>query len=331
MRMSSKAYRLLFLLVAVTMIMGQFAAVMYAEEDEEEPNIVLVSHGSCAWDAFWCVVEQGNYDAAEDLGVNFTLIAADKWDPERTAQDIDKALAMEPDALGVTVTDGVLFEEPMLRAIDSGIPVMAYNTADMRPKEERIPYIAFVGLDENTGGRLAGQKIVADHPDATRGVCVNHVVGHVGVDARCKGFIEALDEAGIPAEVLAIPTEDMAAAATVMDDYHTSNPDVDVWFTVGPQASTPFYAFFDNAGLQPGDIVHVASALSEEDALRIADGTTEWTIDFGPYASGYLTVQYLTWAAKYGILPPTDYVATGPGVMDASNIDLVLDLAGTYR
>ena len=44
-------------------------------DDREPVNIVLVAHGACSWDAFWCVVEQGNKDAARDLGVNLTIIS----------------------------------------------------------------------------------------------------------------------------------------------------------------------------------------------------------------------------------------------------------------
>jgi simple sugar transport system substrate-binding protein len=101
-----------------------------AQETRKPVKVYLVSHGACSWDAFWCVVEQGNKDAARDLGVDLTIISPPKFDPEQTAQDIDKALAAKPDGLGVTVTDGVLYEEPMLRAIKSGIPVIAYNAAD---------------------------------------------------------------------------------------------------------------------------------------------------------------------------------------------------------
>jgi simple sugar transport system substrate-binding protein len=117
------------------------------EFGREPVNIVLVAHGACSWDAFWCVVEQGNKDAARDLGVDLTIISPPEFDPERTAQDIDKALAANPDGLGVTVTDGVLFEEPMLRAIESGVPVIAYNAADWRVPEERIPYLTYIGQD----------------------------------------------------------------------------------------------------------------------------------------------------------------------------------------
>jgi simple sugar transport system substrate-binding protein len=307
----------------------EMAAEPEVQDDREPVDIILVSHGACAWDAFWCVVEQGNKDAARDLGVNLTIISPPEFDPERTAQDIDKALAANPDGLGVTVTDGVLFEEPMLRAIESGVPVIAYNAADWRPREERIPYLTYIGQDEYTAGLVAGRKLV-DSFGGTSGVCVNQAVGHVGLDARCAGFADALAEADLEMEVLAI-TNDPAESATILDDYYTANPDVDLWLTLGPNGANPFYAFMDNAGLEAGDIYHATFDLSPEIAAKIKDGTTLLATDQQPYVQGYMVVQWLTWIKRYGIYPPTEVTATGPGVTDLGNIELVEKHAGTYR
>jgi len=300
-----------------------------APDDREPVNIILVAHGACSWDAFWCVVEQGNKDAARDLGVNLTIISPPKFDPEQTASDIDKALAAKPDGLGVTVTDGAMYEEPMLRAIDSGIPVIAYNSADGRPREERIPYLTYIGQDEYQGGLLGGRRMIAAH-GGTKGVCVNQAVGHVGLDARCAGFMDALAEAGLEGEVLAI-TDDPAESATIMGDYFTANPDVDLWLTLGPNGANPFYAFMNEAGLEAGDIYHGTFDLSPEIAAKIEDGTTDFGIDQQPYVQGYTVVQWLTWIKRYGIYPPTEITATGPGFVDASNLAVVQKVAGKYR
>lgn len=300
------------------------------QQDGRKPvKIILVAHGACSWDAFWCVVEQGNKDAARDLGVDLTIISPPKFDPEQTASDIDRALAANPDAIGVTVTDGVMFEEPLMRAINSGIPVIAYNSADWRPRNERIPYLTYIGQDEYEGGFIAGRKLVEAF-GGTRGVCVNQAVGHVGLDARAQGFIDALSEAGIPAEVLAI-SNDPAEAATTMEDYYTANPDVDLWLTLGPNGANPFYAFMDNSGLKAGDIHHATFDLSSEVAEKIKDGTTLLATDQQPYVQGYSVVLWLSWIVRYGIYPPLEITATGPGITDKSNIGVVEEYAGTYR
>ncbi|HLF81993.1 MAG TPA: hypothetical protein VI410_09510, partial [Anaerolineales bacterium] len=48
-------------------------------------DLILVQHALCAWDSFWCTVERGITDAADDLGVNVTVLGPDEFDLEQTA------------------------------------------------------------------------------------------------------------------------------------------------------------------------------------------------------------------------------------------------------
>ena len=310
-------------------VVVQATAAPAAKDQRKPAKIYLVAHGACSWDAFWCVIEQGNKDAARDLGVDLTIISPPKWDPEQTASDIDKALAAKPDALGVVVSDGAMFQEPMMRAIKSGIPVIAYNSADQRPADKRLPYLTYIGQDEYQGGVAAGKRMVA-LGKGHRGVCVNQAVGHTGLDARCQGFADALAKAGLKSQVLAIGN-DAAQATKTIGDFYAANRDVDMWLTLGPNGANPFYAFMKNAGLKTGDVMHSTFDLSPEIAARIKDGTTLLAIDQQPYVQGYMVVQWLSFIVRYSLYPPLDVTATGPGVIDKNTIDTVLQLSGKYR
>ena len=81
-------------------------------------------------------------------------------------QNIDRAIAAGPDGIAVTVLDGASFEEPMMKAIDAGIPVLAYDTGDMRPKDEQIPYLTFIGSDEYLSGYKAADRLYKTHEGA---------------------------------------------------------------------------------------------------------------------------------------------------------------------
>ena len=319
----------LSVLFIVVIVLSVVVTPAFAEAPTDKPvNIYLVAHAACSFDSFWCVVEQGIADAEKDLGVDVTLITPDQFDLEQTAQDIDRALAAGPDGLGVTVSNGVLFEEPLMRAIDAGIPVIAYNAADSRPLGERIPYLTYIGQDEYLGGYRGGQRLLKH--GGTAGVCVNQQVGHVGLDARCAGFADVLKEAGLESEVLSI-SDDPAESATIMEDYFTANPDVDLWLTLGPNGANPFYTFMENAGLEKGDIFHGTFDLGPEIAANIEDGVTDFAIDQQPYLQGYMVVQWLTWINQLGLYPASDITLTGPGFIDQTNLPIVEELAGTYR
>jgi simple sugar transport system substrate-binding protein len=290
-------------------------------------NIYMVQHALCAWDAFWCVVENGIKQAAKEQNVQYTLLGPEKWDLEKMAQLIEQAVAAKPDGMAVTVSSVDLFRSGIQKALDAGIPVIAYN-AGAGPVVDNLAYMTYLGQDEYAGGYQGGQRLAAD--GGTKGVCINQVVGHTGLDLRCKGFTDALTEKGIPAEVLAI-SDDPAASQTVISDYYTANPDVDIFMTLGPNGANPFYAFYAQTGLSPDKVKHGTFDLSPEIIANIKNGVTMFGIDQQPFLQGYGAVTTLMLKLRYGISPAMPVTATGPGFVDELNVEIVESLAGTYR
>jgi simple sugar transport system substrate-binding protein len=290
-------------------------------------KIVAVQHALCAWDAFWCVVEKGLTDAAAARGADIQILGPDKFDLEKVAQLIDQAVAAQPDALAVTVTDADLFREPIQRALDAGIPVVAYN-AGAGPDVDDIGYMTYLGQDEFQGGYLGGKRLA--EAGGAAGVCINHQVGGTNQDKRCAGFLQAMDEAGIPAEVLGI-SDDPASSQTTISDYFAANPDTDIAMTLGPNGAIPFYGFLAESGSSAGAIKHGTFDLGAEIVAAIKDGRTMFAIDQQPYLQGYGAVQALVLNVRQGITPALPVTATGPGFVDAKTVDLVSSLSGTFR
>jgi simple sugar transport system substrate-binding protein len=297
-------------------------------EPDKPLKLVMVQHAMCAYDPYWCVVEKGMQDAAAHMGVEVTILGPDKFDVERTAALIDQAVASSPDGLGVTITDNQMFKPPIMKAIDAGIPVVAYDTG-LGPEGDQIPYLTFWGAEDYVQGYYGGIRL-AD-AGATNGVCINHQVGHTGLDARCRGFVDAFTEKGLPAEVLGVRGEDAAQAQTTISDFYTANPDVDAFLNLGPAGSDPFYAFAEAEGIQPGQVFHATFDISPAAVKAIKDGLTLFVMDAQPYLIGYGTVESLTLYLRYGITPAMGVSATGPGFVDQSNVAIVEELAGTYR
>jgi len=299
-----------------------------APEPDKPLKLSMVQHAMCAYDPYWCVVENGMKQAAEDMGVEVTILGPDKFDLEKTAALIDQAAASQPDGIGVTVTDPVLFKPPLMKAIDAGIPVVAYDTGQ-GPEKDQIPYLTFWGTEDYTQGYYGGLKLA--EAGAKNGVCINHQVGHTGLDARCKGFVDAYTEKGISAEVLGVRGEDAAQVQTTISDYYTAHPDVDSYLTLGPAGSDPFYAFVEASALQPGSFYHGTFDISPAGVEAVKNGVTLVILDAQPFLIGYGTVMSLMLESRYHIHPATGISATGPGFIDKSNVQLVEALAGTYR
>jgi simple sugar transport system substrate-binding protein len=297
-------------------------------QPDKSLKLVMVQHAMCAYDPYWCVVEKGMQEAAAQMGVEVTILGPDKFDVEKTAALIDQAVASKPDGIGATITDNQMFKPPLMKAIDAGIPVVAYDTG-LGPDKDGIPYLTFWGAEDYVQGYYGGIHL-AD-AGAKKGVCINHQVGHTGLDARCQGFLDAFKEKGLPAEVLGVKGEDAAQAQTTISDYYTAHSDVDAFLTLGPAGSDPFYAFVEAEGIQPGQIYHATFDISPAGIKAIKDGLTLFIMDAQPYLIGYGTVMSLTLYLRYGITPAMGVSATGPGFVDKSNVATVEALAGTYR
>jgi simple sugar transport system substrate-binding protein len=286
-----------------------------------ELNFVLVQHALCSWDSYWCDVEDGIRQAAEDMHISASILGPEQFDLDQVAALIDQAIASEPDGLAVTIPDLDRLREPIQRALDAGIPVVAYNSG-AGPNADELDYMTYLGSDEAQGGYLSAIRL-AD-AGGTKGVCINHQEGHAGLDARCEGFLSAVEIYDLPAETLSIGADPTEAQRTIAD-YYAANPDTDFFLTLGPTGATPFYAFMEAQGLAPGTVKHGTFDLGEEIAARIKDGTTLFAVDQQPFLQGYGAVQTLMLRARYGIEPVLDVTPTGPSFVDVNSLDFEVD------
>ena len=309
------------------------APTRFIVEPDKPLKFIAVQHARCAWDSFWCTVEEGIAQAAADTGAEVTVLGPDSFDLNRVAELIDQAVAAQPDGILLTYTDS-RFKAPVERALEAGIPVVAYN-AGQGPEVDGVGYLTYLGQDEYLGGYEGGRRLAAAAGSGSHlGVCINQQVGHVGLDARCQGFVDALGEAGIgvagSSGVLAV-SDDAAASQQTISDFHAANPDVDIFLTLGPNGATPFYAFVEQEGLMDDDFVHGTFDLNASIAQNIRAGRTEFGIDQQPFLQGYGAVTILYLNHRFRAVPPTSVTPTGPGFVTRANIDILPTSVDQYR
>ncbi len=317
----------LLIVVALVATACQQQATPAPKEEEKgaaqevEFTFYVVSHGGPA-DPFWGVVMRGMEDAAATLPVKAIYSGPEKFSIDELVNLLNSAIAAKPDGIAVTITDPNALDEPLRRAIEQGIPVIAINVPDPRPAGERIPYLFYVGGDEYLGGQRAAERMLQERKP-TRALCAIHEVGHVGLEARCKGFIDVMSEAGVPAEKLDIGT-DPTQAVEVLKSYFAKNPDTDAVFTLGPLGANPMIQYIKENNLK-GKILHGSFDLDEVTLGAIKDGITLFTIDQQQYLQGYMPIVWLYLYNKYQLVPATD-ILTGPAIVDASNVGAIEEL-----
>lgn len=290
----------------------------FAQPAREDLDIAVVAHGG-ANNPFWVVVFNAVNDACEDFGVSCTYDAPDTFDLPLMAQMIDAAIARQPDALIVSLPDIATLGEPINQAIELGIPVFSINSGS--DIFEDVGILRHIGQTEYEAGLGAGERLAA--AGGTTGVCVSHEQGNLALDERCRGFADGF---GGSVEVIASTTSDDAELYSLMDSYLSNNEDVDTILAVGPQPGEPAVRLLEDRGLD-GTVALGAFDLSPVMLEAVQRGTMNFLIDQQQYLQGYLGVQTAVLYAQYGLLPGNNVVLTGPGFVDASNADQVLDLA----
>lgn len=288
----------------------------------------MVSHGGVE-NPFWIVVIRGMEDACALLDADCLWLGDPNFNLEDMAGYWDDALSSNPDGIGTTVADANIIRDGVERAAQLGIPVIAFNAADPGAgTDEALPIMFYVGANEFTGGVNNGRRVFAEAAangtTITRGVCTIQEQGHSGLEARCAGVESVFDEMGVPIERLNI-TNDPAETAGILSDYFAANADTNAIFMLGPNPASGLNLYMQESGRAPGELYATSHDTSAEIYSMIQAGNLLQTIDQQPYLQGFETVMWLYLSSQFEMAPGGD-IFTGPGVIDLSNVDAIIEL-----
>jgi simple sugar transport system substrate-binding protein len=312
--------------LSVMVVAGMGTIIQPAAAQDDEVRIVVVSHGQAS-DPFWSVVQNGVAQAGEDLGVTVEYQAPQTFDMVAMSQLIDAAVASDPDGLVVSIPDAAALGPSIEAAIEAGIPVISMNSGSDVAQELGI--LTHVGQTEYEAGLGGGQRMA--EAGVTKALCVNQEVGNVALDERCRGFTDAITEAGGTVEVLAVDAiSDPVGAQQAIEAALSADPEINGIFTLGPTGAAPAMAALESAG-QTGTIPLATFDLSPEVLQGIVDGNVLFAIDQQQYLQGYLPIVLLTLNARNLNTVANDVIMTGPGFVTADNAERIIELsaAGT--
>ncbi|WP_448626603.1 sugar ABC transporter substrate-binding protein [Geodermatophilus sp. URMC 64] len=278
-------------------------------------SFAVVTHGS-AGDAFWDVVQNGAEQAGEDLGVSVDYQS--DGDPQRQSQLIDAAVNQDVDGIVVSMANPDALQDSIEAAVDAGIPVVTINSGGDRSAE--FGAIGHVGQDEAIAGQGAGQRLKAD--GATRVLCVLHEAGNIGLEQRCDGASQGLGSEVIP---LQVDINDLQAAQSTITSELQSDTGIDAILTLNSAVAAVAVAAVGDAGSQ----AEIATFDLNQDVISgIQDGSISFAVDQQQYEQGYLPVVMLKlYAENLNTVGGGSPVLTGPGIVDAENVDQIADLA----
>jgi simple sugar transport system substrate-binding protein len=306
-------------------VAGLSAAGSAAGAQAQSFKIIVVTHGQAS-DPFWSVVKAGVDQAAKDMNVTAQYQSPDKFDMVAMGQLIDAAVAAKPDGLVVSLPDASALGPHIKAAVDAGIPVITINSGS--DAAQKLGVLAHIGQDEYSAGFGAGQKMAA--AGAKNALCVNQEVGNAGLDARCKGFDDAMVKAGSKTKVLAVDLTDPTGAQNRVGAAIQADASIDSILTLGPTGASPALAALQSANLV-GKIKIATFDLSPDVLKAVQKGDMLFAIDQQQYLQGYLPIAYLSLYLRNLNTPGAFLIPTGPGFVTKDTAARVIDLskAGT--
>jgi simple sugar transport system substrate-binding protein len=293
----------------------------------EGANIFVI--GGKPDDPFWSRVKAGAEAAgivAEAMGGSVTWLGPQNYDnlgPD-AAELIRQAIDQGADAIVGPNWVPEAMDPAFEAVVAAGIPLVIYNAGGIEAAD-RLGAMNYVGAVDYNSGYAGGEYLAA--AGHLNGACVNTLPGAANIEAFCAGFNEGLAAGGGTGSVLQLPANafgDATAVAQAVRAHLLQNPGIDALFAIGDQDTNAAISGIQQAGLE-GAVFICGMNFNDSILANIQAGTQACAIDQQGYQQGFFAVSILNNFVNYGVTIPTREILTGPGVIDATNVALVIE------
>jgi simple sugar transport system substrate-binding protein len=266
-------------------------------------KFVFVNHVTT--NPFFVPTQYGIQDACALLGCDYQFTGSQNSVVSEMVDKMNAAVTAKADGIAVCITDPTAFDEPVARALDAGIPVIAYN-ADAPPgsKNRRLAYL---GQDLFVSGQRLGQRIVSL---VKQGPVVGFIAtpGQLNIQPRIDGAKQAIQSSGAP-----IQFESIATGAQVNDElqrieaYYLGHKDLKGMIAVDAGSTQGVAQIMQKYNLAQQGVHSGGYDLLPTTLDLINGGHLDFTIDQQPYLQGFLpVVQLFLYKLSGGLQQPAE-------------------------
>ena len=237
------------------------AAMGAADAQEKKYKFLMVNHGSTQF-PFIAKLAVGMRDACELLGAECQFMeVTDIGNVDQELRNLERAILLQPDGIAVSILDDTSFDEPIQRALDTGIPVIAYNLDDTEGAAGN-PRMAFIGQTMPAAGYALGEALAEFFPAEGD---IHVLIGiqdytQAWATQRGAGVRQYLEEwdAAHPDRALTIDEIetgiDAGVIASRVGAYVQKNPQTNAYVDVGFFHASAAIGLRD-LGYEPGDVL----------------------------------------------------------------------------
>jgi ribose transport system substrate-binding protein len=172
--------------ILVVAVGASLAACQDSYHQKEEQFYLIAANINLP---YWQEAQAGLTDAAKEMGVKAEMDGPASLSPKDELDSFQKAVALHPSGILVSVTSPDLFNGPIAAAVQAGIPVICLDSD--APDSKRV---MFVGTDNFRAGQESGKR-VADILKGQGQVVIIAIAGQLNQDERVRGVMDALKKA----------------------------------------------------------------------------------------------------------------------------------------
>lgn len=283
--------------------------------DTPRAVVAMITH-EVPGDSFWDLIRKGAQAAADKDNIELRY----SNDPEAPNQAnlVQTAIDSKVNGIALTLAKPDAMTPAVKRALDAGIPVVAFNSGFDNWKSMGVQ--EYFGQDEKLAGISAGERLQAD--GAKKIVCVIQEQGQVALESRCAGVRQGFKG---QSEILNVNSKDMPSVESTITAKLQQDPTIDHVVALGAPIALAAVQSKTNAGSNASVVTFDTNA-ALVDAIKAGD--VKWAVDQQPFLQGYLAIDSLwLYLNNKNLIGGGQATLTGPSFIDETNIDSVAELA----
>ncbi len=243
---------------------------------------------------FFVDMQRGAQDAADRLGVQLQVQAAEREvDVDKQMQIIENLLQTGISVLCVTPSGSREIVAALVKARDAKVPIVVVDTRvdPDAAAAAALQWETFVGSDNYSGGRLAGQHAVTISGGRARVGILEGVPGHETGDSRVRGFRDAImDAPGITVVASQTANFEREQGFIVFQNMLQANPDMDLLFAASDLMALGAIEAIAAAG-KTGKLRVIGFDALDDAKTAMAAGTMDASVGQFPYEMGKTAVE----------------------------------------
>ena len=250
-------------------------------------RFVFVNHATT--NPFFVPARYGAGDACSLFGCASEWTGSRRSDVGEMVAAMNRAIERRVDGIAVSIIDPSSFNEPTVRALAHGIPVVAYNADGGRGNKR----LAYVGQDLYQAGLKFGARIaeLVHEGDVFLFIATP---GQLNIQPRIDGALDALRDSGRPIKPHVVGTGALVGAELrKIEQTYRAHTTLRGMFAVDAGSTQGIATVMRTHGLHAKGVRAGGFDLLPATLDAINRGFLDFTIDQQPYLQGFLPIEQL--------------------------------------